>query len=1655
MFLLTWLTCRFQANANPTGGTVTQGSATFNSSGSHFTINQSSPSTFINWQSFNIGPGETTTFNQPSANSVAWNQINDANPSQILGNLNANGYVVLQNASGFYIGGQAVLNVHGLVMTTATTPAMNLSDGGPWSFNTPPPAAKIQNFGQINISGGGTAYLIAADIVNGGTINAPNGHIGLYDGETVLVSTSPNGLGLSAAVTLPQGSVDNEGKLTADGGSVVAQAQFVNQNGIIQANTAENVNGTIELLAGNSVTLGANSIISAQGGAQGVSSGGSVTIQAGGTYSDQAGSTINITGGAQGGNGGQVELSAPQMSAINTVIDGSAASGYRGGILTIDPANIWLDTANHAPAGYTYLNVNNYSGMSAINLQANSDITVNTLWTLANQNTASTLTLSSGGTITVNNSSGISAGQNWTVTLTAGSGLNLGSATVVSADNLNLNFPSIISADGNVNFQATRNITLNSLVALPDFGSAATLNLTAGKDIIINDGSGISAGQNWAVNLTASAGLNLGSATVISAYDLNLNFPSIISADGNVNFQAIDNITLNSLVTLPDFSSAATLNLTAGNDIIINDGSGISAGQNWTVNLTASAGLSLGSATVISANDLNLAFPSITSADGNVNFQAVDDITVNSLLSLPDFGSAAALILTAGNDIIINDGSGISAGQNWAVNLTAGTAFVPTVAQPTPASGNDGIYLNGGATVQTQNGDINLWAANEVQVGWAGAANSPGEINNGQGSINTFNGGSINVKTLYGDVNTGSNPNGYDYQNTAPYYYPDSLLGGISTAAGGNVTINAGGNVISYLPTDIHDAGSGAYGPNPGNVTITAGGNVYGHYVVANGVGTVTAGKNVGAAAGHPFALSLIDGGWSVNAPNGNIYLQEVRNPNGVFNGLSGAGKHLFNYSPDAYVDLAAGNGVYLTGQSLPRLTSVAVQVIYPSILDITAGAGGVTLENSVTLFPSLYQNLDVTTTGNFISTGPAAAPFQLLMSDSGKKQWLSSFSFGATDHGTLANEPVNTDPVIIDVSGNMEDLNLITTKATEITVGGNMINCGFSGQNLSANDITSINVAGQIFNTSAYSFVTLPQLIPGIPVADLLPGMVNSWDDIFTLAVDPTKIGNITVPAGTSLQQLATVALTGAGLFSVELKPGNLLSGQNPGFVYNPVTGQLGYGGNMSATVLAALTQPITVLQLANGIPVTYVGADGQTHFKTTTISWADTTSLKALAAASASDLSPSSPQTGYQIGGPGRFDVNADSISLGNAYGILSCGADSGPFNRYANLASVTPVGATLNVTITGSDGLTDPTQPPGPNNPYVPSLDMLTSAIASLGGGDVNVIDTGGAMDLGSQGLASQARPVAGFGILTTGGGNVNVTALGDVNIDGSRIGTYDGGNIFIESLQGNVNVGNGGNTLNSVTLTFVTPAGKAASFAEDTYGGGIQALTLQPPAKGEVYPPDAASVPGDIKVLAPQGNISSTLGGIIQEALDGSIAPGPSITLNAGTPNPPGDWTSKAPPLYLGNIDLGNSGVIGGTVNLAATGNIKGQIVSRQNSNVNAGQSFSGTLLAGGSASVSGGGTISGTIVGVGGASVSGQSVTASVLGQNVSVNGGASQSTLGSSAGATSSTQAAAQQASSQSQQQVAADTTEKDDRKGKKTQIRKVGHVTVILASAR
>src|SRR6266496_5171081 len=113
--LLALLSFVSTAEANPAGGTVTNGSANIVTNGTVLDVNQSTQRAVIDWRSFNIAPSETTNFNQPSSSSVTLNRVNAADPSQILGTLNANGNLVLINPNGVFFGPGTQVDVNGLI----------------------------------------------------------------------------------------------------------------------------------------------------------------------------------------------------------------------------------------------------------------------------------------------------------------------------------------------------------------------------------------------------------------------------------------------------------------------------------------------------------------------------------------------------------------------------------------------------------------------------------------------------------------------------------------------------------------------------------------------------------------------------------------------------------------------------------------------------------------------------------------------------------------------------------------------------------------------------------------------------------------------------------------------------------------------------------------------------------------------------------------------------------------------------------------------------------------------------------------------------------------------------------------------------------------------------------------------------------------------------------------------------------------------------------------------------------------------------------------------------------------------------------------------------------------------------------------------------
>src|SRR5262245_40506239 len=154
--------------AGPDGPVVVGGSATVSGAGtSSVTINQSSNKAIINWNTFNIGAGETTTFVQPGSSSVALNRVTGGlGPSEIYGTLNANGQVFVINRDGVLVGSSGVINTGGFLASTNDIKNEDFM-AGRINFSIPGrPDASIVNQGRITAANGGFAALVAPGVRN-------------------------------------------------------------------------------------------------------------------------------------------------------------------------------------------------------------------------------------------------------------------------------------------------------------------------------------------------------------------------------------------------------------------------------------------------------------------------------------------------------------------------------------------------------------------------------------------------------------------------------------------------------------------------------------------------------------------------------------------------------------------------------------------------------------------------------------------------------------------------------------------------------------------------------------------------------------------------------------------------------------------------------------------------------------------------------------------------------------------------------------------------------------------------------------------------------------------------------------------------------------------------------------------------------------------------------------------------------------------------------------------------------------------------------------------------------------------------------------------------------------------------------------------------
>ncbi len=218
------------------------------------TINQSTSKAIINWQSFNIGQQQATHFIQPNG-GITLNRISPTQgASQIYGELTATGQIILINPAGINFGPSAVVNVGGLIATTANITDQNFLNGN-YQFTNAGPGA-ITNSGQLLAAEHGLIALVGSNVTNDGLIKANLGNVVLASGSAFTVNFGDDMVNFTVGGI--SSNVTNDGRIIANGGQVLITAaaaqnvldNVINVNGYIDAKSVKQQNGTITI-AGN------------------------------------------------------------------------------------------------------------------------------------------------------------------------------------------------------------------------------------------------------------------------------------------------------------------------------------------------------------------------------------------------------------------------------------------------------------------------------------------------------------------------------------------------------------------------------------------------------------------------------------------------------------------------------------------------------------------------------------------------------------------------------------------------------------------------------------------------------------------------------------------------------------------------------------------------------------------------------------------------------------------------------------------------------------------------------------------------------------------------------------------------------------------------------------------------------------------------------------------------------------------------------------------------------------------------------------------------------------------------------------------------------------------------------------------------------------
>ena len=793
-----------RAQTLPQSGTVVGGAGTIQqTSSTQLTINQSSQNLSIDWQSFSIGAGHIVRFNQPNSSALALNRVIGPDPSQIFGQIQANGRVVIMNPAGIYFGPSSMVDVNGLVATTARMSQADFLAGTlNFSLASGDLNARVINEGAINVAQGGFAVLAAAAVENKGTVIAQGGTIVLAGTPTFTLDFFGDGLLKFAATGVvtqaPNGAtalVENSGTLSANGGRVLMTARaardvinnVINTTGIVEARSARLENGEIVIDGGDNGIVSVNGRVDVSGTAADAT-GGNVTVlgEKVGLFEN---ARVDVSGAAGGGQvlvGGNYQGKGPEANAKMVYMDARAVIDASSSLADGGRVILWSDEVTRN-AGHIDVSGANNGGFIEVSSKGHLDFrgTVNLRGAsgragelLLDPNDITIGGADTNITNTTNTFGATGAGASIISLATLYAALGTGAVTVQTA-----------SGSG-----GSGNITVASAIAYT--GAASSLTLLADRDILVN--AAISSTNTLGLTLTAARSVSISS--------------NITTAGGDIVVKA-------NVSTWSNFASAdPTFGATAG---------------------TAS-GVAIGAVTL--------------NAGGGSIYIAGKGGTGTGLSGVAAVGPSSQLLTSGTGRIVIHGEGGLNGVQNHGVYLDRATVT---------ASGTGGVKLRGtgGGGTSTDSDSVSI-RGTTITIG-GGLLDIFGNTPTAGNGVRIH--GETIAGPTYLDSTLTATGTGAITIASSRNVFMGSSAGGLTsvTAASGDILIT--GNVVSWA--NPHTGGAPVFGTTSGNfdaVSIVAGvpiTSTSGRIAIA-GKGGTTGGR--GFYLGDGVVLSAAGGAGSI-----------------------------------------------------------------------------------------------------------------------------------------------------------------------------------------------------------------------------------------------------------------------------------------------------------------------------------------------------------------------------------------------------------------------------------------------------------------------------------------------------------------------------------------------------------------------------------------------------------------------------------------------------------------------------------------------------------------------------------------------------------------------------------------------------------------------